>query len=644
MKKLYVLILAVIFIQINAQNNEEAERKSMIRTELDRYSKMLDYNVNPNTLNYDLKYQRLELDLDPAQQFVSGTVTSHFVPNVGINSIYFDLSNNLTVSEVKFHGANLTFTQLGTKEIKIDFPSTLPATVKDSLSIKYSGAPETVGSAGDAFTIGVQGGTPVLYTLSEPYGAQEWFPTKQSMNDKIEKVDIKITTPSQYNVASNGKLFSETILPGSKKLTFWQTNYPIPAYLIALGITNYTKLNDTMGNPPFPFVNYLYPSLTSNATVMANIAYTKNIMEMFEIYFGPYPYRNEKYGHMQFGWGGGMEHATMSSMGSWSRSIIAHELAHQWFGDKVTTGAWNDIWLNEGFATYGAHLANEKLLMTASQFQAFLADEMDYITSSSAGSVYVADGGLSNNNTLFSGRLTYSKGGYVVRMIKWILGDDAFYNAIKDYHSRPNLAYNYVRTDDLKNSLLQSTGVNFTEFFNDWIYGQGYPTYNIKWNQTSDQVLRFKISQTQSNSSVSFYEMPLPIKVNGTGGQVAYLKLNNTTNNQNFAETVGFPVSSIQFNYENQILQRNSVVNKDTSILAVDSSVKSLYAVYPNPVKDDLSVSGISKNTTFEIYSLDGKLLKSGIYTKESTINVSKLPKGIYLLKIENQNLKFIKE
>lgn len=644
MKKLYVLILAVIFIQINAQNNEEAERKSMIRTELDRYSKMLDYNVNPNTLNYDLKYQRLELDLDPAQQFVSGTVTSHFVPNLGINSIYFDLSNNLTVSEVKFHGANLTFTQLGTKEIKIDFPSTLPATVKDSLSIKYSGAPETVGSAGDAFTIGVQGGTPVLYTLSEPYGAQEWFPTKQSMNDKIEKVDIKITTPSQYNVASNGKLFSETILPGSKKLTFWQTNYPIPAYLIALGITNYTKLNDTMGNPPFPFVNYLYPSLTSNATVMANIAYTKNIMEMFEIYFGPYPYRNEKYGHMQFGWGGGMEHATMSSMGSWSRSIIAHELAHQWFGDKVTTGAWNDIWLNEGFATYGAHLANEKLLMTASQFQAFLADEMDYITSSSAGSVYVADGGLSNNNTLFSGRLTYSKGGYVVRMIKWVLGDDAFYNAIKDYHSRPNLAYNYVRTDDLKNSLLQSTGVNFTEFFNDWIYGQGYPTYNIKWNQTSDQVLRFKISQTQSNSSVSFYEMPLPIKVNGTGGQVAYLKLNNTTNNQNFAETVGFPVSSIQFNYENQILQRNSVVNKDTSILAVDSSVKSLFAVYPNPVKDDLSVSGISKNTTFEIYSLDGKLLKSGIYTKESTINVSKLPKGIYLLKIENQNLKFIKE
>src|SRR5690606_30857250 len=139
--------------------------------------------VNPNTLNYDLRYQRLELDLDPAQQFVSGTVTSHFVPNQNISSIYFDLSNALTVSEVKYHGENLPFTQLATKEVKIDFPANIAADTLDSLSIIYSGVPDTGGSAGDAFTISTQGGVPALYTLSEPYGAQEWFPTKQSLND-----------------------------------------------------------------------------------------------------------------------------------------------------------------------------------------------------------------------------------------------------------------------------------------------------------------------------------------------------------------------------------------------------------------------------------------------------------------------------
>jgi aminopeptidase N len=347
---------------------------------------------------------------------------------------------------------------------------------------------------------------------------------------------------------------------------------------------------------------------------------------------------------MEFGWGGGMEHATMSSMGSWSRSIIAHELAHQWFGDKVTCGAWNDIWLNEGFATYGATLANEKLLMTNTQFMTYLANEITNITSSPSGSVYVADSNLSNTNVIFSGRLSYSKGGYVVKMLKWILGDDAFYSAIRDYHSRPNLAYNYVKTADLKNSLLQSTGKDFTEFFNDWIYGQGYPTYQIKWNQTADQILRFKVSQTQSHSSVSFFEMPLPIKVNGTGGQVAYLVLDNTTNNQNFAKTVGFPVASVQFNYEYQIVQKNSTVTKDTSILAVGNSEKEAIKIYPNPVKNQITVTGISKAQPFEIYNVEGKLIKTGKYSSDKIIEVNTLPKGIYFLKIDDQNLKFIKE
>ena len=644
MKKLYAIAFALFFTQAFSQKNEEAERKSMIRNELQKYSKMVDYNVNPNTLNYDLKYQRLELDLDPAQQFVSGTVTSHFVPNQNISSIYFDLSNVLSVSEVKYHGANLAFTQLSTKEVKIDFPANIPAATLDSLSIKYSGAPDTSGSAGDAFTVSTQGGTPVLFTLSEPYGAQEWFPTKQSLNDKIEKVDIKINTPSQYNVASNGKLISETSLAGSRKLTFWQTNYPIPAYLIALGITNYTKLNDTMGTPPFPFVNYLYPSTAANSTTMSNINWTKTVMNTFEEYFGPYPYRNEKYGHMQFGWGGGMEHATMSSMGAWGRGIIAHELAHQWFGDKVTCGAWNDIWLNEGFATFGEHVANEKLLMTNSQFLSYLNSEMSYITGSPGGSVYVADGNLGNTGTIFSGRLTYSKGGYVVRMLKWILGDEAFYAAIKDYHARPELAYGYAKTADLKNSLLQSTGKDFTEFFNDWIYGQGYPTYQIRWNQTSDQMLRIKVSQTQSHSSVSFFEMPLPIKVNGTGGQVAYLTLNNTTNNQDFADLINFPVSSIQFNYEYQIIQRNSIVTKDTSILAVDDSSKDAVKIYPNPVKNQLSISGISKVEKFEIFSIDGKLIKKGSISSGKPVDVTSISKGIYIFKIDGKSIKFVKE
>lgn len=138
--------------------------------------------------------------------------------------------------------------------------------------------------------------------------------------------------------------------------------------------------------------------------------------------------------------------------------------------------------------------------------------------------------------------------------------------------------------------------------------------------------------------------MPLPIKVNGTGGQVAYLVLNNTVNNQTFANQVNFPVASVQFNYENQIIHRNSTVIKDATILAVNDNTKDGIKIYPNPVADKLSVLGIGKNQQYSIYSADGKLVKKGKFAEGKAIEVHDLPKGVYLLKIENQNLKFIKE
>ncbi|CAD7797075.1 Aminopeptidase N [Chryseobacterium aquaeductus] len=637
MKKFYLLVLSfLVFQTFSAQEN--LEMKGLMAKEMKSFAaKMNSGNTNPNTLNYDLQYQRMDVSLNPSIAQISGSVTSHFKPTQAMSSIYFDLTNQLTVSQVTFHGQPLVFQQLATKEVKIDFTSSLPANVLDSLTIQYSGTPPT---NNNAFFTNTQGGTPVLSTLNEPYGAQDWFPTKQSLNDKIERFDIKITTPSQYSVASNGKLMSETILGNGQKLTFWRTNYPTTAYLIALSITNFTKMNDVIGNPPFPFVNYIYPSTASNTTSMSNIEWTKTVMTTFETFFGPYPFRNEKYGHMEFTAGGGMEHQTMSSMGGWSKQLIAHELAHQWFGDKVTCGAWNDIWLNEGFATFGEHVAYEKLLMTNTQFLNYLLGEKNFITSSVGGSVYVADANLSSVGTIFNGRLSYSKGGYVVRMIKWILGETVFYQALKDYHARPNLAYNYVRTSDLNASLLQSTGKDFTGFFNDWIYGQGYPIYDIRWKQNGNQII-FKAAQTQSHPSVSFFDIALPIKVNGTGGQVAYFALNNTSNNQYFTENVAFPVASVEFNYEYQILEKNSTVVQDITLNTSEVTLDQL-AIYPNPAKDELFVSGLKKKTDYTIYSADGRLVKKGNTDKK--IEISTLDKGVYFITIKQTNLKFIKE
>ncbi|WP_100074603.1 M1 family aminopeptidase [Chryseobacterium camelliae] len=640
MKKLSLLAVTLLFSQQGFSQQLSAEHKGLVDKEMKSFTqKMTAYNVNPNTLNYDLLYQRMEVSLDPAVYNISGSVTSHFKPSQSMSSIYFDLANTLTVSQVQYHGTNLIFQQLPTKEVRIDFASSLPANVTDSLKITYSGPPAT---DNNAFSSGSQNGTPIISTLSEPYGAQDWFPTKQSMNDKIDRFDFKITAPSQYNVAANGKLMSETQLQNGKKLTFWRTMYPMASYLVALAITNFTKLNDTMGSPPFPFVNYVYPTTANNTSTMSNINWTKQVMDTFETYFGAYPFRNEKYGHMEFQYGGTcMEHQTMSSMSSWDRGVIAHELAHQWFGDKVTCGTWNDIWLNEGFATFGEHLANEKLLMTNTQFMTYLLGQKNYITGAPGGSVYVDDSNLDNIGVIFSSRLSYAKGGYVLRMLKWILGDTAFYQALKEYHSRPNLAYSYAKTADLNTSLLQSTGKDFTEFFNDWIYGEGYPTYTIRWKQNGNQVT-FRASQVQSSPTVSFFEMPLPIKVNGTGGQVAYFALNNTTNNQYFTQTVSFPVASVEFNYEYQILEKNSTVAQDATLGTADLPTET-FALYPNPARNELNIKGIFQKTDYTIYFTDGKLVRKAAYEPGKAVNIAELVPGTYMFRIKDKDIKFIK-
>ena len=644
MKRLLCSVSLLTVSAFSSAQNSVSQTPEIVAREMKSHlGRMAAGNVNPNTLNYDLRYQRLDLTLDPAVFHVGGSVTSHFLPNQNINRIYFDLSSLLTVSDVKYRGNTVPFTQLSTDEVRIDLPNYISSNVLDSLTIHYSGAPNLNNKA---FQTSTQNGVPVLFTLNEPYGAQDWFPTKQSMNDKIERVDFKINTPSTYSVAANGVMMSETTPSAGRKLTFWRTNYPTAAYLVALSITDFTKLTDTIGNPPFPFINYLYPTSANDAAVMNNINWTKDAMTLFENRFGPYPFRNEKYGHMEFSYiGVCMEHQTMSSMSGWGRYVIAHELAHQWFGDKITCGTWNDIWLHEGFATYGEHLVNQHLLMTPADFQNYLNGQRNYICSAPNGAVYVPNSNLGGMSTIFNGRLVYAKGGYVVRMLHWVLGDTVFNSAIQDYLNRPNLAYNYAVTSDLKTSLLQSTGTDYTEFFNDWIYGEGYPTYNVTWaqNQTTNQLV-LNVNQTQSDPSVSFFEMPLPIRVNGTGGQVEYLRFNNSANNQTFTAMVNFPIASVDFNYELQILEKNSTVTHNPVLATQEVNDNSAVILAQNPVKDYLILKGLKKSSSYEIFNAEGRLVMSGTIKPNEAIGIQKLVTGNYVLKLAESSYKFIKK
>ncbi len=213
---------------------------------------------------------------------------------------------------------------------------------------------------------------------------------------------------------------------------------------MCFAVTNYSVFNNTvqLSTGVLPMQTYCYPeSLSSFQNGTIN---TLNAMQLFDTTFGPYPFMNEKYGHVQFGWGGGMEHQTSTFVVNIGESLCAHELGHQWFGDKITCGSWKDIWLNEGFATHLASMYMEKKY-PANIFST-RQNEINTITSQPGGSVEVSD--TTDVNRIFDSRLSYTKGSHLLYMLRWKLGDNVFFNALRNYQTDPAVIYGFARTAD----------------------------------------------------------------------------------------------------------------------------------------------------------------------------------------------------
>ena len=623
---LFCLVMAFGFSQdykSTLNSIREAEAKSALK-------KML-YKANQNTGNYDLKYHKLEFTINPSVAFISGSVTSYFVAKENLSEITFDLASNMTVSEVIQRGSSLSFTQNANDELVVTLSAVQNATVLDSLTISYSGNP--VSSGFGSFEQNQHAGDPVIWTLSEPYGAKGWWPCKQDLIDKADSIDVFITTPKfnpsneEYIAVSNG-LEQSQITNGAYKTTHFKHRYPIPAYLVAIAVTNYKVYSHTVPNNgnPFDIVNYVYPENLVSA--QESTAVTVNIMNLFTNLFEEYPFANEKYGHAQFGWGGGMEHTTVSFMGNFNRGLIAHELAHQWFGNKITCGSWKDIWLNEGFATYLAGLTIENLDGT-SAFNSWKQQLNSSITSAPNGAVYLADSDTTSVGRIFSGRLSYNKGAMVLHMLRKKLGDADFFQGMKDYLVDTNLAYGYAKTEDFIGIMETASGENLIEFFNDWLYNQGYPTYTIHWSQPSTNQVQINISQTQSDASVSYFEAPIPLRLTGTLGETLDITLNNTVNNEDFFNAVNFTVASVEFDPESDLISKNNTV-----ILGVNQpDLKSQLLLYPNPTSEHITIEKPeSLNITeIKVFNALGQLLYQSNWSPN--IKTSSLSSGVLFVK-----------
>ncbi|NNT70841.1 T9SS type A sorting domain-containing protein [Flavobacterium sp. IMCC34852] len=639
MKKYYFLLFYFTISLVFSQENV-AEIVRIAESEMKSASQVMNFQVNPNTSNYDVTYHKLELTVNPSVYFIAGKVTTSFTALENMGTVTFDLANELAVTSVKQNTTNLSYTQNGNNELVVTLPATLTTGNSATLEIIYSGEPPQ--NAFEAFAINVHSGAAGMWTLSEPYGARDWWPCKQDLNDKISTIDVYITAPSQYVSVANGMEQSQVVNGNGTKTTHFHHGYPIPAYLIAFAVTNYQVYTQTAGTAPntFPIVNYIYPE--SYTSAVSALAQTLPIMNFFETTFEPYPFRNEKYGHAQFGWGGGMEHTTVSFMGNFSRGLIAHELAHQWFGDKITCGTWKDIWLNEGFATYLSALVIEHLDGLAA-FVTQKGGMVNFITSSPAGNLYLTDAQITDVGRIFNSRLSYNKGAMVLEMLRFKMGDVAFFQALRNYLADTNLAYDYAVTTDLKAHLETVYGQSLTEFFNDWVYNQGYPTYTITAQNWGSGQARFVVNQTQSDPSVTYFEMPVPVRVLGANGETADLVLDNTTNGQVFIMNVPFTITGVQFDPEVHLISKNSNITLGNETFVLENAV----VLYPNPSSSELHIQ-MPDSLVLEKVLIYNSLGQKVLENNTLDLEVSHLSAGVHYVEIQTSegtyHKKFIKK
>lgn len=585
----------------------------------------------PPERGFDLKYLRCEWALDPAVRYISGSVMHRFQSTAELSELLLDLSDSLVVDEVRYHDTPITFSQDPGDLLSIILPEALPVGALDSVRVTYHGVP--VGTGFGSFETSVHGpdSIPVLWTLSEPYGASDWWPCKEDLNDKIDSIDVFVTTHEGDRAAGNGVLVSE-VESGGFITYHWRHRHPIAHYLIATAVTNYDVLQDQSMIPgdTVPMITYCYPENSYIADLNAHNDVCLRQMPLYSQLFGNYPFADEKYGHAQFGWGGGMEHQTMTFVGGFSFELSAHELAHQWFGDKVTCGSWSDIWLNEGFATYLQMLCYNYL--APQYWHGQLRGRIDAVTSEPGGSVFCTD--TNDVGRVFDGRLSYYKGALVLHMLRWVCGDTAWYHGIRDYLNDPLLAFRSARTSDLQAHLEAASGLDLDGFMADWFTGEGYPTFTMPWTQAQDGTVSLTLFQSPSHPSVDFFELPVPVRFKNNEMDTIIV-LQNTTNGQGFSFTLPFMADSAFLDPDLWLITGQNLVTQVPELDALDG----LMLIDPNPAQCEISIRTPDLHGPAQLHILDElgrevRVVRTGL-NGTMVVSIEDLPAGWYCVRLE---------
>ena len=537
----------------------------------------VESSTTENQEKIDIGYYGIDIEIDIANQEIIGSVLIN--GSIGMSqpdSIEFDLADEMDVDSILFYG-ELTGFDHENNLIRIPTQASIPEGYDFSIQIFYRGSPPSTGFG--SFNFDEHLGIDHIWTLSEPYGARDWWPCKDDPSDKADSLDIIITLPEQQVAVSNGVLLQETNLGDGRKRYHWSERYPICTYLVSITTYPYTKWEDQyigLNGDTLPLEYYVYPDHYDQ--VYNNYMLTDDMMEVFAERFGEYPFMGEKYGHVEFGRGGGMEHQTISSLGGSSQWLIAHELGHQWWGNLITCASFHHIWLNEGFARF-----SESIWEEATGGPTAYKDYWQSRSYFGQGTIYVEEPNTASQ--IFNLNLTYNKAGWVVHMLRGVLGDSLFFETLQAYGANDSLSYSAATTEDFKLVCEDMSGLDLDDFFQQWIYGEYYPKYGVSWEVSESDELVITIEQTQD---WQFFHMPIELRVLVPGDTLSF-KLDNHGHIQQYnLGSLGGPPQAVWLDPDNWILKEVEYVSMGGIVPNKPQII--IYPAYPNPFNSGTSM------------------------------------------------------
>lgn len=624
---------------VYAQFDERFDEGKARDRELERYHKLMKMSQTPTAEEIDVKYYKLDLHIDTTFKRISGVVTTVARSLIdSLKKISLDLTSSMTVDSVLMGGKRVPFSRPPAL-VEITLDRSYIKGEQLSFDVYYRGSPTSSGFGSFAFSY--QANTPWIWSLSEPYGARDWWPCKDHPSDKADSVDVWITCPANLKVGSQGKLLEVINNTGSTRTYKWKHRYPISTYLVSIAVTNYREFSNWFKYSPTDSMEVLnYVIAASEASAKSQLPITVKMLEVFSDLFGIYPFIDEKYGHAQFGWGGGMEHQTMSSMGGFSEGLVAHELAHQWFGNMITMRTWPDIWLNEGFATYSVALFRERLYGVP-RYWSTMSSEMSRARNA-VGSIYVTD--TLSVSKLFDGNLVYGKGATVLHMLRRVVEDSLFFKGVKKYATDPRFMFGTASTADLRDVFESVTGKNLKYFFDQWIYGEGFPRYSFTWgSQAENNRHRVRLSVTQTiGTNPRFFVMPIDVRFYGKSRDTTITVFNDSLS-QSFLFYLPFAPDSVKIDPDNWILKtaRGAQVDADQGSPILPQFI--LEQNYPNPFNAGTMIRYTVPNRSriqIAVYNILGQhvetLVEEIVEVGSHVVGWSpRFPSGVYMYKME---------